>query len=259
MITSCSLLRFHAYDLNIIFLLLYFLVLLSGLFKSSLQLSILIIQKFSEIFKFQKSYVFGGRAIKFTTRRVQFHRACSFNHAHPTWIQRLVTEVAYADLCLAYSFCPSTAAFCGVSPLLSTTRAPIVLVTFNACLSMDLTLRSVNRTSVLYLPFAIDMVGLRGFKPLKPTTQCKSILSQGNPMKCPALLPIHFTGETDSMLMRGLWVIVPLSTTYRVLLPKPFKCGTTAQEEHLVLVPSAPFITRRGLEVGGPLQRPNAP
>ena len=35
------------------------------------------------------------------------------------WIQRIVTEVAYADLCLAYSFCPSTAAFCGVSPLLS--------------------------------------------------------------------------------------------------------------------------------------------
>ena len=62
-------------------------------------------------------------------------RACSFNHAHPTWIQRLVTEVAYADLCLAYSFCPSTAAFCGVSPLLSITRAPIVLVTFNSCLS----------------------------------------------------------------------------------------------------------------------------
>ena len=68
----------------------------------------------------------------------KIRRACSFNHAHPTWIQRLVTEVAYADLCLAYSFCPSTAAFCGVSPLLSTTRAPIVLVTFNACLSTNL-------------------------------------------------------------------------------------------------------------------------
>lgn len=58
------------------------------------------------------------------------------------------------------------------------------------------------------------------------------------------------------MLMRGLWVIVPLSTTYRVLLPKPFKCGTTAQEGRLVLVPSAPFITRRGLEVGGPCRGP---
>ena len=78
-------------------------------------------------------------------------------------------------------------------------------------------------------------------------------------MKCPALLPIHFTGETDSMLMRGLWVIVPLSTTYRVLLPKPFKCGTTAQEGRLVLVPSVPFITRRRFEVGGQLQFPYAP
>lgn len=58
-----------------------------------------------------------------------FHRACSFNHAHPCWVQRIVTEVAYADLCLAYSFCPSTAAYCGVSPLL-----PNVLALFSSWL-----------------------------------------------------------------------------------------------------------------------------
>ena len=38
-----------------------------------------------------------------------------------------------------------------------------------------------------------------------------------------------------------------------------YVCGTTALEERLVLVPSAPFITRRGLDVGGQYVLPNAP
>ena len=34
----------------------------------------------------------------FYNLQIIFHRACSFNHAHPYWVQRIVTEVAYADL-----------------------------------------------------------------------------------------------------------------------------------------------------------------